>query len=590
MGDAAPSAPVTRADCELLEADAACGAPPEPPARDSCSGDSAAEPPVPCLDRWARLRAALNPLNARAYEGYSALDDASIPELNSSVAVPAARRPEEGRRSLRAALRTLWAYAGPGLLISVGYMDPGNWCAPRGPAGQSVRWAVARRVGVSERAFRCRGPARRSTNIAGGSAFGYDLLFIVLVSNVRAPVQQPRCVLCPRASRALRCAPTPRRSLTPRPAPQLMAMVLQALAVRLGVASSRDLAQACREQYPKWVARALWVAAECAIAATDMAEVIGTAVALQILFGLPLYAGVIITAADVLLLLAVAGRSARGLELFIVSLLAVICGCFIFTLALASPPAKDVMAGFLPKQRIFTNGDELYLAAGILGATVMPHNLYLHSALVQSRSFSKDPAGRREAISYAIVDSTTSLVIAGFVNASMLVVAASAFFKTVGEVASLNDAASLLAPALGSRAASTVFAVGLLAAGQQSTLTGTLAGQVVMEGFLGPAVSLKPWARRLVTRLVAIIPAVAVAAAGGERGASRLLTLSQVILSLQLPFAIFPLVQFTGSAAVVGEFTTRLPLRALAWLIFLVISALNCKLVVDFARGGTDGA
>jgi manganese transport protein len=368
-------------------------------------------------------------------------------------------------------------------------------------------------------------------------------------------------------------------------------MVLQALAVRLGVASSRDLAQACREHYPKWVARCLWVAAECAIAATDMAEVIGTAVALNILFGLPLYAGVIITAADVLLLLAVAGRSARGLELFIVSLLAVICGCFIFTLALATPPAKEVMSGFLPRERIFTNSDELYLAAGIIGATVMPHNLYLHSALVQSRGFAKDPAGRREAISYAIVDSTTSLVIAGFVNASMLIVAAAAFFKTVGEVASLNDAASLLAPALGSRAASTVFAVGLLAAGQQSTLTGTLAGQVVMEGFLGPAVSLKPWARRLATRLVAIVPAVAVAAAGGERGASRLLTLSQVILSLQLPFAIFPLVQFTGSAAVVGEdFVTRKPLRAFAWLIFLVISALNCKLVVDFAMGGTDGA
>ena len=366
-------------------------------------------------------------------------------------------------------------------------------------------------------------------------------------------------------------------------------MVLQALAVRLGVGSSRDLAQACRENYPRWVTRCLWVAAEAAIAATDMAEVIGTAVALQILFGLPLPAGVVITAADVLILLAVAGRSARGLESIIVALLAVICGCFIFTLTRADAPAKQVLAGFVPSRGIFTNGDELYLAAGILGATVMPHNLYLHSALVQSRSFCKSPAGRREAISYGIVDSTTSLVIAGFVNCSILIVAAAAFAGTIGEVATLNDAAELLAPALGSRAASTVFGIGLLAAGQQSTLTGTLAGQVVMEGFLGPAVSLKPWARRLATRLVAIVPAVAVSAAAGERGASRLLNLSQVILSLQLPFAIFPLVHFTGSAAVMGELALRWPMRILAWLIFLLISALNMKLVVDFASG-TSGA
>ena len=375
-----------------------------------------------------------------------------------------------------------------------------------------------------------------------------------------------------------------------RCAAQLMAMVLQALAVRLGAASSRDLAQACREQYPRWVARCLWVAAECAIAACDLAEVIGTAIALQILFGLPLPAGVIITAADVLLLLAVAGRSARGLESIIVALLAVICACFIFTLARASPPAKPVLEGFLPKARIFSNGDELYLAAGILGATVMPHNLYLHSALVQSRSFAKDAAGRREAISYGILDSTTALIIAGFVNASILTVAAAAFAGTVGEVATLNEAASLLAPALGSRAASKVFAVGLLAAGQQSTLTGTLAGQVVMEGFLGPSVSLKPWARRRVTRLVAIVPAVAVAAAGGERGAARLLNFSQVVLSLQLPFAIFPLVHFTGSAAVVGEFATRLPMRVLAWAIFAAVSAVNLKLVIDFASGNTHSA
>lgn len=362
-------------------------------------------------------------------------------------------------------------------------------------------------------------------------------------------------------------------------------MVLQTLCVRLGVASSRDLAQACREHYPRWVARGLWVAAECAIAATDMAEVIGTAIALQILFGLPLPAGVIVTASDVLILLAVAGRSARGLEALIVALLAVICACFIFALAKASPPAGEVMAGFLPRQRIFSNGSELYLAAGILGATVMPHNLYLHSALVQSRGFVKDVAGRREAIAYGTVDSTCALALAGFINAAILIVAASAFAGSVGEVATLNDAAALLAPALGSQAATTVFGVGLLAAGQQSTLTGTLAGQVVMEGFLGPAVSLKPWARRLATRLVAIVPAVAVAASSGERGASKLLNLSQVILSLQLPFAVFPLVHFTSSQKVMGDFALRRPMRALAWSIFAAVSAINIKLVIDFASG-----
>ena len=363
-------------------------------------------------------------------------------------------------------------------------------------------------------------------------------------------------------------------------------MVLQALSVRLGAGASRDLAQACREQYPVAVVRFLWVGAELAIAACDLAEVIGTAIALQLLFGLPLYAGVLITAADVMLLLAVAGRSARGLEALILALLLVICACFVFTLAKAAPPAVEVLAGFLSQKRIFTNASELYIAAGILGATVMPHNLYLHSALVQSRGFSKDGPGRREAIAYATVDSTTSLIIAGFVNCAILIVAADAFAGRAAEVATLHDAAALLAPALGSAAATKVFAIGLLAAGQQSTLTGTLAGQVVMEGFLGPSMSLKPWARRLATRLVAIVPAVIVAISGGQQGTAQLLNFSQVVLSLQLPFAIFPLVQFTGSAAVVGEFTTRRPMRALAWLIFLAVTAINIKLVVDFARGG----
>lgn len=370
-------------------------------------------------------------------------------------------------------------------------------------------------------------------------------------------------------------------------------MLLQGLAVRLGVGASRDLAQACREHYPPWVSRALWVAAEIAIAATDMAEVIGTAIALELLFGLPLPAGVLVTCADVLLLLAAVGRSARALEALILALLLLICACFVFTLARAAPQPGPVLAGFLPRRRIFANSDELYAAAGILGATVMPHNLYLHSALVQSRGFVKDAAGRREAIGYGTADSTVSLLLAGFVNAAILIVAADAFHRPGDgesvEPATLQEAAHLLSPALGSAATTTVFAVGLLAAGQQSTLTGTLAGQVVMEGFLGPSLALKPWARRLATRLVAVVPAVAVAAASGRNGVARLLNLSQVILSLQLPFAVFPLVQFTSSPAVVGEFATRRATRVLAWAIFAAVTAINAKLVVDFASGNAGG-
>ena len=362
-------------------------------------------------------------------------------------------------------------------------------------------------------------------------------------------------------------------------------MVLQSLSVRLGAGASRDLAQACRERYPRRVTLALWVAAEAAIAAMDLAEVIGTAIALQLLFGLPLAAGVVLTAADVLLLLAVAGRNARALEALIVVLLMLICACFVFTLAKAAPPPLAVLRGFVPRRRIFSDPAELYIATGILGATVMPHNLYLHSALVQSRSFSKDAPGRREAIAYATVDSTLALCLAGCINAAILCVAADAFAGRSAEVATLHDAAALLAPALGSAAATKVFAVGLLAAGQQSTLTGTLAGQVVMEGFLGPGVSLKPWARRLVTRLVAIVPAVIVAAIGGAGATSRLLNLSQVVLSLQLPFAVFPLVQFTSQRAVVGEFATGKVLRAVAWTIFAAVTAINVKLVVDWASG-----
>lgn len=362
-------------------------------------------------------------------------------------------------------------------------------------------------------------------------------------------------------------------------------MFLQAFSVRLGVASGRDLAQLCRERYPPLMVRLLWLMAEAAIAACDLAEVLGTAIALDLLFGIPLTAGVLITATDVLLLLTLAGRSARALEGIIAALLLVIGGCFIFTLAKAAPPARPVLAGFIPRTRILTNSAELYAAIGILGATVMPHNLYLHSAIVQSRAFEKDAAGRREAVAYATLDSHLALIYAGFVNAAILVVAATAFRGQQEAVGTLSEAARLLAPALGTAAATTVFGVGLLAAGQQSTLTGTLAGQVVMEGFLGPSMTLKPWARRLLTRGIALVPAVAIAATAGPRGVNALLNASQVALSLQLPFAIAPLVHFCGSPDVMGPLVISRPTRCLGWLLFLVISAANAKLVVDFISG-----
>jgi manganese transport protein len=359
--------------------------------------------------------------------------------------------------------------------------------------------------------------------------------------------------------------------------------LLQHLAVRLGAGVSRDLAQACREYYPRPVARLLWVLAECAIAATDLAEVLGSAIALDILFGLPLLAGVLITAADVLLLLLLNGQNARTCEALVFCLMAIIATCLIFTLVQAGAPVGQVMQGLIPKRRILTNSNELYAAIGIMGATVMPHNLFLHSSLVQSRRFMKDAGGRWQAISYGTVDGTVSLFLAMFINAAILVVAAAAFYGKGPAVEDIHEAVSLLAPALGSAAASTLFAVGLLAAGQQSTLTGTLAGQIVLEGFMGTSVALKPWARRLATRMVAIVPAVAVAASSGAEGVSKLLTLSQVVLSLALPFCMFPLVHFTGSRAIMGDFVAPRPLRALCWLIFLCITALNGKLLYDFS-------
>ncbi|MFS0772069.1 Nramp family divalent metal transporter [Sphingomonas sp. 1P08PE] len=405
--------------------------------------------------------------------------------------------------------RRFLAFAGPGYLVAVGYMDPGNW----------------------------------ATDIAGGSAFGYALLSVILLSN-------------------------------------LMAIVLQALAVRLGVASGLDLAQACRVHYSRPVAMALWVLCEIAIVACDLAEVLGTAIALKLLFGLPLTWGVVVTALDVFLILALQRFGFRRLEAFIIALLLVIAGCFVFELALARPDPRAVAMGLIPTTQILTNPTMLYLAIGILGATVMPHNLYLHSSIVQTRAFDlgKDGVGRREAAKLATIDGTVALGLAFFINAAILILAA-ATFHTAGRtnVAEIDEAYRLLAPSLGVGAASVVFAVALLASGQNSTVTGTLAGQIVMEGFLN--LRLPVWARRLVTRGLAIIPAVLVVGAAGDSGATQLLVLSQVILSLQLPFAVVPLVMFTGSRTIMGEFVSPAWLRGLAWIVTGVIIALNVTLL-----------
>ena len=430
------------------------------------------------------------------------------------AAPPAERRRSlaESHRSVRVpqgagVFRRFMASAGPGYLVAVGYMDPVNW----------------------------------ANDIAGGSAFGYALLSVILLSN-------------------------------------MMAIVLQALSARLGVGAGLDLAQACRAHYPKPVNLALWFLCEIAIVACDLAEVLGTAIALKLLFGLPLTWGVVVTALDVFLILALQRYGFRKLEAFIVALLVVIAGCFIFELTLARPDMAGVLAGLVPTTDIVTNPAMLYLAIGILGATVMPHNLYLHSSIVQTRDFGEDDAGRREAARMATIDGTVALGLAFFINASILILAA-ATFHTAGrtDVAEIDEAYRLLAPSLGVGAASVVVAVALLASGQNSTVTGTLAGQIVMEGFLDLRLPL--WLRRLVTRALAIVPAVIVVGASGDAGATRLLVLSQVILSLQLPFAVIPLVTFTGSRAVMGPLASPAWLKLVAWVITAVIVGLNATLL-----------
>ena len=402
------------------------------------------------------------------------------------------------------------AFAGPGYLVAVGYMDPGNW----------------------------------ATDLAGGSAFGYTLLSVILLSNI-------------------------------------MAMVLQALAAKLGIVTGLDLAQACRAHYSPPVRFALWVLCELAIVACDLAEVIGTAIALQLLFGIPLVWGVVLTALDVLLILMLQQYGFRKLEAFIVALLIIIAGCFAVELFLSQPSLAAIAGGLVPTPEIVTNPAMLYIAIGILGATVMPHNLYLHSSIVQTRRFDRTEEGRRQAIRFATLDSTVALALALFINASILILAAATFHQAGRtDVAEIQDAYQLLAPMLGVGVASTLFAVALLASGQNSTITATLAGQIVMEGFLD--LRLPAWLRRLITRLLAIIPAVTVAALYGSSGTAKLLVLSQVILSLQLPFAVVPLVQFTSDRTKMGRFVNPAWLKIAAWVISAVIIGLNLKLLSGF--------
>jgi manganese transport protein len=408
--------------------------------------------------------------------------------------------------------RKLLAFAGPGYLVAVGYMDPGNW----------------------------------ATDLGGGSKFGYTLLSVVLLSS-------------------------------------LMAMFLQALAAKLGIATGRDLAQACRDHFSRPTAVFLWVICEIAIAACDLAEVLGSAVALKLLFGLPLLAGVILTALDVLLVLAHQGRGFRLVEALVITLIATIAGCFAYEIFFARPLWLEAARGFLPSAEILRHREMLYIAIGILGATVMPHNLYLHSSIVQTRAFPQAPEHKREAVRFAVIDSTIALGFALFINSAILVLGAAAFHQRgMTQVADIAEAYKLLTPVLGASLASTLFALALLSSGQNSTLTGTLAGQIVMEGFLN--LRLRPWLRRLITRSLAIVPAAIVIGVMGEGQLTNLLILSQVVLSFQLPFAVVPLVRFTSDKRKMGDFVNRRWVFVLAWIVTAAIIALNAELLWLIAR------
>jgi len=409
--------------------------------------------------------------------------------------------------------RKLLAFAGPGYLVAVGYMDPGNW----------------------------------ATDLAGGAAFGYRLLSVILLAN-------------------------------------LMAVLLQGLAAKLGIVTGRDLAQACRDAYPRPVVWFLWVICELAIAACDLAEVIGSAIALNLLFHIPIAIGVIVTALDVLVVLFLQHRGFRRLEALVIALVASIGLCFLFEIVISRPDIGGVLSGFVPSGDIVRNPQMLYIAIGILGATVMPHNLYLHSSIVQTRRYEENVAGKREAVRFAFIDSTVALTFALFVNAAILVVSAATFHRAgLNQVAEIQEAYKLLTPLLGVTGASAMFALALLASGQNSTLTGTLAGQIVMEGFLN--IRVRPWLRRLMTRVIAIIPAAVVAILYGEQGTAKLLILSQVILSMQLSFAVVPLVRFTSDRLKMGPFVNSWWLKGVAYAVALLIALLNVWLLVLVFRG-----
>ena len=403
--------------------------------------------------------------------------------------------------------RTLLAFVGPGLLVSVGYMDPGNW----------------------------------ATDLAGGAQFGYLLLSVILLSNFAA-------------------------------------ILLQYLSLKLGIVTGRDLAQACRDHYSRPATIFLWILCEIAIAACDLAEVIGSAIALNLLFHIPIVIGTIITASDIIIVLFLQHHGFRYIEAFVFSLIGLIALCFFVELVIAQPSFSGILGGLVPSTQIIFNPSALYIAIGILGATVMPHNLYLHSSIVQTRAIEQTEAGKRKAIKFATIDSTSALLFAFFINAAILIVSAATFHGTANaNVADINDAYKLLTPVLGVTLASPLFAIALLASGQQSTLTGTIAGQIVMEGFVN--IRIRPWLRRLITRLIAIVPAVIVAAIYGERGTGELLVLSQVILSLQLSFAVIPLVQFTSEKAKMGVFVNSRWLKILAWTVAFLILGFNVYLL-----------
>ena len=426
----------------------------------------------------------------------------SLPEVHASVATS---QPSIWRR--------MFAFAGPAYLVSVGYMDPGNW----------------------------------ATDIEGGARFGYQLLWVLVMSN-------------------------------------LMAILLQTLSARLGIVSRRDLAQACRESYPRPVVFVLWGLCEIAIAACDLAEVLGAAIGLNLLFGVPLLAGVSVTAADTLLLLWFTRFGIRVIEGFVLSLITIVGACLFIELFLARVPLGELASGLLPR----LNGESLYIAIAMLGATVMPHNLYLHSALVQTRRISDSAREKRAACRFNFIDSVVALNGALLVNAAILILAGTVFFKRGIVVTELDQAHKLLEPLVGTALASVLFAVALLCAGQSSTMTGTMAGQIVMEGFLN--FRMRPWLRRLITRLAAIIPAAITIWVAGEQGIFRLLILSQVILSLQLPFAVIPLIHFTNDRSRMGEFANRGWVRALAWLAASIIVALNIWLTWNTLAGWIEAA